>query len=143
MAGRLLLPRHGRMGVSPEGAARLVRGRPREPMLAGWLRETRPLDLRHPLRRAHERAEDPEDREENPEEEQPPVPVPDGHHTERDHQHQVQDPCADTDSPPHKSSLGRTSSNVCPPTLTPRRSCTSPRPDDAVAIAIACRIPPR
>src|SRR5262249_9029141 len=77
-------------------------------------------------RRRHERAEDPQDREEDPEEEQPPMPVPDRHHTKRDHQHQVQDSGADTDSPPHESSFFER----VPPTLTRRRHGTSPTPGD-------------
>src|SRR5205814_3763896 len=63
------------------------------------------LGPRDTLLRPHERAEDPENREEDSEEEHPPVPVPERHQAEREHQDEVQDPGTDSDSPPHSPSL--------------------------------------
>src|SRR5262245_65947070 len=57
------------------------------------------------FRRPHEGTEDPENREEDPEEEQPSVPVSQRHDAERDEQDDVQDAPTDANSPPHDSSL--------------------------------------
>src|SRR4051812_34665960 len=56
---------------------------------------------RHPLRRSHEGAEDPENREEDPEEEHPAVPVSQRHHPEREDQDEVQQRAANSNAPPH------------------------------------------
>src|SRR5262245_62280005 len=53
----------------------------------------------------HERAEDPEDREEDSEEEHPPVSVPERHETKREGDGEVQKQAAESNSPPHGSSL--------------------------------------
>jgi hypothetical protein len=45
-----------------------------------------------------EGAEDPENREEDPKEEHPPVPVPERHQPERECHEQVQEGTADSDS---------------------------------------------
>src|SRR5262245_26641193 len=63
------------------------------------------LELDGVCRRPHEGTEDPKNREEDSEEEQPSVPVSQRHDAERDEQNDVEDAPTDADSPPHDSSL--------------------------------------
>jgi len=53
------------------------------------------------LRRLHERAKDPEDRKEDPEEEQPSVPVSDRHDAQGHGQDDPEQP-AESNCPPHR-----------------------------------------
>src|SRR5580765_3953257 len=62
------------------------------------------LGRRRPFGRPTEGAENPEDREENSEEEQPSVPVSKRHQSERERHDEIQDCAPDSNSPPHDSS---------------------------------------
>src|SRR5215211_7949904 len=62
------------------------------------------LGRRQRLRRRHERTDHPEQREEDPEKEHPPVSVSERHEPEREAHEQVQTDAADSNCPPHDSS---------------------------------------
>src|SRR5689334_12151717 len=53
----------------------------------------------------HEGSDQPEEREEDPKEEHPPVAVSERPEAQEEEQQQVQKQAADTDSPPHTSSI--------------------------------------
>ena len=92
--------RHGRMMVSPftfyRGAAKIM---------AADLKDTPQAGLAAQLWRLHEGAEDPQNREEDPEEEHPAVSISERCKPERERNEQVQKEAAETDSPPHSSSF--------------------------------------
>src|SRR5215831_6308418 len=77
--------------VPPEAGARALRSRRRS-----W-RDHRP--------------DEPEDREEDPDDEHHPVALPEGHHPERDQQDEIEER-AESDSPPHRSSYPRSRKSV-------------------------------
>src|SRR4249919_3102785 len=57
------------------------------------------------VRRLHDGADEPEQREEDPEDEHPPVALAERSQAEREQDDEVQEEAAKTDSPPHESSF--------------------------------------